>query len=953
MLQLKNIVKTYKTGDTEVKAVKGISINFRKSEFVSILGPSGCGKTTTLNIVGGLDRYTEGDLIINGVSTKDFTDKDWDSYRNHSVGFVFQSYNLIPHQTVEKNVELALTLSGVGKEERIKRAHAALEKVGLKDQFKKLPNQLSGGQMQRVAIARAIVNNPDIILADEPTGALDSETSVQVMDILKELSQSKLVIMVTHNGELAKEYSTRIISLHDGQVVGDTNPFDDRAAQREGIEERIRNTSKKIKKPSMSFLTALSLSLNNLFTKKGRTILTSFAGSIGIIGISLILSLSAGFNAYVQNVQRDTLSNYPVTISSQSMSYSSMLTTFMGTSKHDGEEFPKSSTVSSQDVIADMLENLSSSVNSNDLKSFKKYLDNKELGSSVNAVQYSYNLKTTLYTEHERKKDEKNDKYRQLSPVQLPNFLEMIPNAPGVSISKEQTARFASYYTGFQNLVMSEPILSEMIDNRKLIEEQYEFLAGTYPQNAEDMLLVVDNYNQISDLHLYMMGLMDDEDIKYVFYKIFLVYSGFSEEKSEQMLKEVFNLERSEIYTKPYTFEKFLGMEYKVLLNAEKYKYDNPTGLYTNRTEEEKQDYLNSTKVKNLKIKGVVRLKKGVTSGCLGSTLCYTKNLTNELIEKNNNLPVIKALKASFEAGGKGVLDENGIPNNDTAIFDGSKIVDDKSTYSIFKEFEGENDLQEETTTYINKSKRRLLKSSSYNILVDDSGKPVLDENGKEQAPASNDKYRTIKSYDDREKTLGVVDLDTPSAISIYPSSFEAKDDVIKLIDDYNAEVAKEGDEGKDKQIKYEDYIGLMMSSITTIINAVTYVLIAFVSTSLIVSSIMIGIITYISVLERTKEIGVLRSIGASKRDVARVFNAETIIIGLTAGLLGIGITLLLNIPINIIINNLAGLTNVAALPVWGGVSLVLISVLLTVIAGLFPANMASKQDPVIALRSE
>ena len=484
MLELKNIVKIYSTGETQVKALKGVSINFRKCEFVSVLGPSGCGKTTMLNIVGGLDRYTYGDLVINGVSTKNYADSDWDAYRNHSVGFVFQSYNLIPHQTVEKNVELALTLSGVRKEERMKRAREALEKVGLKDHFKKLPNQLSGGQMQRVAIARAIVNDPDIILADEPTGALDSETSVQVMDILKELSKTRLVVMVTHNEELAHEYSTRIISLKDGEIVNDTMPFNDEEAEEEGIKEAEKNVGKKKKKPSMSFLTALSLSLNNLFTKKGRTILTAFAGSIGIIGIALILSLSAGFNTYIQNVQRDTLSNYPVTISSKTVNYSSMLTSFMGASKHDGKEFPSGETVTSQNVIADMLTNLVSSVGTNDLKSFKKYLDENLDERYINAVQYTYNLQTELYSK---------DKDRRLYPVQLPKFSDLIgPSADN----------YQAFYDNFKNLMMSKPIVSEMIDNDKLIKNQYDLLAGTYPEKDTDLLLVVDNYNQISDLNL-------------------------------------------------------------------------------------------------------------------------------------------------------------------------------------------------------------------------------------------------------------------------------------------------------------------------------------------------------------------------------------------------------------------------------------------------------------------
>ena len=917
MLELRDIVKIYASGETQVKALKGVSINFRKCEFVSVLGPSGCGKTTMLNIVGGLDRYTKGDLVINGVSTKNYADSDWDTYRNHSVGFVFQSYNLIPHQTVEKNVELALTLSGVSKTERIQRARAALEKVGLKDHLKKLPNQLSGGQMQRVAIARAIVNDPDIILADEPTGALDSDTSIQVMDILQELSKTRLVVMVTHNEELAYKYSTRIISLKDGEVINDTNPFTKEEAKKEQLSE-FEKLGKKQKKPSMSFLTALSLSLNNLFTKKGRTILTAFAGSIGIIGIALILSLSAGFNTYIQNVQRDTLSNYPVTITSKTVNYSSMLSSFMGASKHDGTEFPKGENVTSQNVIANMLTNLVSSVGTNDLSSFKKYLDENLDDSYINAVQYTYNLQTELYAQN---------KERRLYPVELPKFSDLVDS---------MATDYQYYYDNFKSLMMSEPIISEMIDNDKLIQSQYDLLAGSYPEKETDLLLVVDNYNQISDLNLYMMGVMDDIDIEYVFKRLetasLLKLSAngktpTDEEVNAEMQKKYPALIRSKM---TYTFDDLLNLEYNIVLDGQYYKFDDESHLYVDVTDEEKEDIIKNQSTK-LKVTGIVRLKKGITSGCLSSTLCYKKSLTDALIKKNETLPVIKAYERSYHAGAIGIVD----PSTGTVYYkvtedgiDTGKIAgsDSEESYSIFK-----SDATKDEST----------------------GKWTLKRYDKnDNAEGSDSENSSEATYKQKGSYLGVVDVDTPTSISIYPTSFEAKDDVVKLIDDYNAKVALE-DGGDEKKIKYEDYIGLMISSITTIVNAVTYVLIAFVSTSLVVSSIMIGIITYISVLERTKEIGVLRSIGASKADVARVFNAETIIIGLTAGLIGIGITLLLNIPINLIITSLSGLTNVSALPVWGGISLVIISVILTVIAGLIPSRMASKKDPVIALRSE
>ena len=881
MLELKNIVKIYGEGTAlPVKALKGVSLQFKKSEFVSVLGQSGCGKTTMLNIIGGLDRYTEGDLIIDGVSTKDYTDRDWDAYRNHSIGFIFQSYNLIPHQTVRGNVELALTLSGIDKQTRRERAAKALELVGLKDQMDKLPNQLSGGQMQRVAIARAIVNDPEIILADEPTGALDSETSVQVMEILKNLSKDRLVIMVTHNAELAKQYSTRIVTLSDGLIVDDTE-------KGEGLKEQPkREKPSKVKKPSMSIFTAFALSLRNLLTKKGRTILTAFAGSIGIIGIALILSLSAGFNTYIQNVQRDTLSNYPVTISTETVDYTAMLLGLLGDgSANKGEEFPTEEEITSRDMIENLLYSFKSlSFGRNDLKAFKSYIEQRKNPSIISAIQYTYNLNTQVY-------GKRDGKIRRVSPVSLPPASTLLPNS---------NAAFEYIYTSFGDYMNRQGVVSEMIDNTALLQSQYEVLKGSWPNKADEMVLVVNNYNQISDMVLYMLGLMNDSDIAYVFQRLLLVLPGnlggeglneadYTEEQLDQMVQERLaeqGYEQTGRSSKTYSFDQLLSMEYYMTLPSDGfYKTGETAGedfpLWALMEEQAMLDYIaqKDYPITNggmkLKISGIVRLKQGVTSGSLSTSLCYTHALTQLLIDKANNSEI--------------------------------------------------------SLQHINQDRSMLTQDEYRNVL--------------------GTGFLTKVEYDALTATLGIIDESTPASIAIYPTSFEAKDAVVKLIDDYNN--SPEVQEDTSKQIKYDDYIGLMMSSITEIINAVTYVLIAFVSISLIVSSIMISVITHISVLERTKEIGVLRSIGASKRDISRVFNAETAIIGFTAGILGIVVTLVLNIPISLVIENVSGLKNIATLPVWGGIILVAISTFLTILAGLIPASKASKQDPVIALRSE
>lgn len=851
MLELKNIVKDYVSGDTTVHALKGVNLTFRKNEFVSVLGPSGCGKTTMLNIIGGLDKYTSGDLVINGVSTKQYKDGDWDNYRNHSIGFVFQSYNLIPHQTVLGNVELALTLSGVPKKEKRERAVRALERVGLKDQLHKLPNQLSGGQMQRVAIARAIVNDPEIVLADEPTGALDSETSIQVMQLLKEIASDRLVIMVTHNPELADRYSSRIIRLLDGNVIEDTDPFVAKA------NEIV--PSKPQKKAAMSIFTAFALSLRNLFTKKARTILTSFAGSIGIIGIALILSLSSGFQSYIYDVQQDTLSNYPLTINSTNIDMAAFLQA--NGNVGDKPEYPSDDVIHSNSFLGDMFESISNGIEKNDLKSFKAYLEKQlkkdEFKNKISGVKYTYDFNYNIYTAS-------GDK---LNPYEMPPLLKNMLSAAGNAA------------TMYESMMKSVKTWGEMIDNTALLDSQYEFLASTngnkWPTKYNEVVLAVDKYNSIPDYNLYQMGFKSENELIFSVFKMLVrqqaAQAGKKLTEAEiklaaiGMMNEYGIVYREE--TDDFSFEKALKTKYKVLLDSDYYAQGVNADGKTVYAFDDSDEHVKAA-LKNsipLEIVGIVRLKKGVRTGALTSPVSYTRALTEYIIDlTSRSAPVV-------------------MQKNEPDI--------DVTTGKAF-------------------------------------------ENG--------------ASYEGNLKNMGVCELDTPSSISIYPTSFANKDHVIKLIDDYN--------DGKttDEQIRYTDYMGVMMESVTVIINAITYVLIAFVSISLVVSSIMIGIITYISVLERTKEIGVLRSIGASKRDISRVFNAETVLIGLMSGLIGILATVLLNVAvINPIIAHFANIGNVAALPWLGGVILVAISVALTLIAGLIPSGIAARKDPVIALRSE
>ena len=868
MLQLKRITKDYLSGDNEVKALKGIDLEFRESEFVSILGQSGCGKTTLLNIIGGLDRYTSGDLVINGKSTKEFKDKDWDTYRNHSVGFVFQSYNLIPHQTVLANVELALTISGVGKEERRKRAIDALTKVGLGDQINKKPNQMSGGQMQRVAIARALVNDPDILLADEPTGALDSVTSVQVMEILKEISKDRLIIMVTHNPELAEKYSSRIIKLLDGKVTDDSNPY---TASKKDLD-RARTKKEKTGKASMKFTTAVHLSLNNLMTKKGRTFLTSFAGSIGIIGIALILSLSNGMQSYINKVEEDTLSSYPITIQESSIDMSSMMESMMG--KDDGEEH-ENDKIYSRAIMGDMLETLSSKVQTNNLKEFKSFLESgdSDIKDYINAIQYGYNLDLNIY------KTNDDGSVYQVNPSSV---LEKIGFGDMVK-AQEQSSSIMS--TG---AMMSETdVWSEMLDNQELLESQYDVVAGNWPQNYNEVVLIADKNNEVSDYTLYSLGIKDVSEL------------GNAMDKLKNGEKIETNDDKNS-----YSYDEILNYKFKVLLNTDYYKKVGNVWQDMSNDEQYMKELVNNAE--EIKIVGIIKPNENTVASSSAGLIGYNKDLKEHVINKVNEAEIVKEQKANPEIN---VFTGIKFPENTNATFDYTQLSDEQRAYMATL---SEAELAQLMQTYSNNSSA---------------------------------------TYENNLSKLGVVDLDNPASINLYPKDFASKDKIADIITDYNNKQTEQGKE--ENVINYTDLVGIMMSSVSTIINVISYVLIAFVGISLVVSSIMIGIITYISVLERTKEIGILRSIGASKKDVSRVFNAETLLVGLVAGLLGIVVTLLLDMPINIVIKNLVGISGIAKLPVVGEIILVAISVGLTMIAGLIPARFAAKRDPVEALRTE
>ncbi len=867
MLELKNITKDYISGDTKVEALKGVSIKFRKSEFVSILGQSGCGKTTLLNIIGGLDKYTSGDLIINNKSTKEFKDRDWDAYRNYSIGFVFQSYNLIPHQTILSNVELALTLSGVSRKERTKRAIEALEAVGLKEQIHKKPNQLSGGQMQRVAIARAIVNNPDIILADEPTGALDTKTSMQVMDILKEISKDKLVIMVTHNSELAEKYSTRIIKILDGVITDDSNPYDEKTEIKEEKNE-------KKKKTSMKFFTALRLSLNNLMTKKGRTILTSFAGSIGIIGIALILSISNGVQSYINKVEEETLSSYPITIQESTVDMTSMIENMMGENS-ENEEKHNDNKIYSSNVMGELLTTLSSKIESNNLTELKKYIDagNNGISDNANAIQYSYNLNLNLY------KEDTSNGVVQVNPSTVMDAIGM-----GEIMDASQNSSMSSMF-GTSSSMSNTDVWQEMLDNEELLHLQYDVLAGTWPQAYNEVVLIVNENNEISDYTLYTLGLKDQKEL-------------------EEDWKAIENGEQIEEHEQTsYTYDELLNLSFKLILNSDYYQKENEMWIDKSGDEEYMKEKI--ANAESLKVVGIIKQNDQSVAAGMSSGIGYLKDLKEYVINKSNESEIVKEQKE----------------NPNINVFTGLEFRDDDEQFN-------------------------------YNNLSNEQ-KLAMAQLSTEQIAEMMEAYteNVNATYENNLEKLGAIDLNSPSLINIYPKDFEAKDNITKAIEEYNQ---KQRDEGKEENtISYTDLVGIMMSSVSQIIDIISYVLIAFVAISLIVSSIMIGIITYISVLERTKEIGILRAIGASKKDISRVFNAETFIIGLISGLIGIGVTVLLTIPINSIIFSLTGVEINVSLPAVAGIILVAISMILTIIAGLIPAKMASKKDPVIALRTE
>mgnify|MGYP000466227238 FL=1 len=895
MLELNDIKKDYVSGSTTVSALKGINLRFRDCEFVSILGQSGCGKTTMLNIIGGLDKYTSGDLKINGVSTKNYKDRDWDFYRNNSIGFVFQSYNLIPHQTVLSNVELALTLSGVSKAERKKRAIEALEKVGLGEQIHKKPNQMSGGQMQRVAIARALVNNPDILLADEPTGALDTETSIQIMELLKEISKDRLIIMVTHNPELAKDYSTRIVRLLDGVITDDSDPYSledmeadiraKEAAKAKTSEKKIKKSGKK-QKTSMSFFTALSLSFNNLMTKKTRTILTAFAGSIGIIGIAMILSISNGIQLYIDRVQRDTLSSYPITLQAESIDISSMVTSMTGNS--DSAEHEDKTKIYSNDIMGDMINTMVKEVKSNNLSEFKKYIENggSDIKSYVSDIQYSYDVPLNIYM-----KDTSNG-VEQLNPS------TMFDSIYGEGATSTSSAMSSGMGMG---MFSNSSVWNQLLGNQQVLDEQYDVLAGHWPENFNEVVLVTDKNNEVDDYTLYSLGLKDPEEVRTLFKKM-MVGESYETEKDIS-----------------YTFDEILDTEFKLVMPTDMYKYNDVTGTWDDYSKDDKYMTNVVNNGTDIKVCGIIRPNDDAVSTSISSGIGYTAKLTEYIIEEVKNSEIAKAQLADTSVD----------------VFTGVPFDNDRNT--------------EITMDDVNAYMATLSPEESAQMQAMTSG--MSDDQILQLFSASLKARTTDATLDSNKSKLGITDLDTPSQIDIYATDFDSKEKVQDIIKDYNK---SQQDDGKEENvINYTDYVGIMMSSVSTIINAISYVLIAFVAISLIVSSIMIGIITYISVLERTKEIGVLRSIGASKKDVSRIFNAETLIEGFVSGALGIVVTLLLCIPANALIKHLTDISNVAQLPVAGGVILIIISMFLTFIAGLIPAKLAAKKDPVVALRSE
>jgi len=878
MLELRNITKNYKAGTNEVLALRGIDVKFRESEFVSILGPSGCGKTTLLNIIGGLDRFSSGDLIINGLSTTKFHDRDWDAYRNNSVGFVFQTYNLISHQSVISNVEMSLTLSGISKSERRLRAKDVLERVGLGDQLNKKPNQLSGGQMQRVAIARALINEPDILLADEPTGALDSETSGEIMELLCEISKGKLVIMVTHNPDIAEKYSTRIIRLLDGRITSDSDPVVD------GTDE---TNEFKFKRTSMSYVTALALSVSNLMTKKARTILTAFAGSIGIIGIALILSLSNGLQTYIDDVERDTLSAYPITIEKETMDISGMLSTMQDNRRPDDADGREEGRIYVNNLMIRLINLMSTQMKSNDLKSFMAYIESHkdELSEYTTAVQYSYSIDRNLY-------HLTDDGWFQVNPSTM--FYDMY----GIDRETSQSGTMMN-----MSMFSNADMWHQLTPNQEFLESQYEVVAGKMPEGPFEAMLVVSENDTIPDLLVYSLGLKGQKELDELVSFVLQQDSSVSQLNEERL---------------SYLYNQIIGLEYALLAKTDFYE-KLPDGTWTDRSEDPAFLASKCAAADKVKIVGIVRPSEEAAAVSDNTYIGVNHDLDEYLIDRIASSEIIRDQLANPDID---ILTGMPFQTAGTPMF---------NTIEEFMAFTAmlPEDRQTEINTYI-----ELMRQTG---MTDDQIVNTM----------KNRMVSSESTIESNLETLQYTTIDNPSTINIYASSFENKDLVADFISGYNA-IQSDGGE-----ITYTDYIGLLLSSVTTVINAISYILIAFVSISLIVSSIMIGIITYISVLERTREIGVLRALGASKRDISRVFNSETVFIGFVAGALGIIVTVLLCIPANIIIKYLTDVGNLARLPIVGGVALILISMFLTFIAGLIPSRVAAKKDPVVALRTE
>ena len=883
MLTLSNIHKEYASGELRVEALKGVSLSFRKNEFVAVLGPSGCGKTTLLNIIGGLDRYTQGDLIIKGRSTREYKDADWDSYRNHSVGFVFQSYNLIPHQTVLSNVELALTLGGVPAKERRRRAVQALERVGLGDQLNKKPNEMSGGQMQRVAIARALVNDPEILLADEPTGALDSETSVQIMDVLKEIASDRLVIMVTHNPELAAQYATRTIRLLDGRVTDDTMPFD---GQDDMAQPPARTGA-----TSMHFGTALHLSLNNLMTKKGRTFMVALAGSIGIIGIALILSLSNGVNEYIKSVEEDTLAQYPLTIESETMNQSALLTAMMSASS--GKDIPhEEGRVYSSNVMGDLMSAMVSEVNANDLPSFKAYLDgSQEIADLTSSIAYEYGSTLRIYN---------RNAVGGVQQVQPSTVIDTMTNSSMMSNANALASMSSMSSLSQMTSMYNMNVFFELAGASVHRSGSYELLAGHMPQKYDELLLVVGEDDDISDTTLYTLGLRDQSEVQ----QLFMTLLTGSTVQTE---------------TISYSYDDLLNLTFTLVLPGNLYQ-EQGDGIYADISGDEAAMSQALDQGVTLHIAGIARSSSNsMISSMMAGGVGYTHELVEYVVSANNETPAVKAQRA----------------HPDTDIFTGINFsggVDKEPSMEMLDAYL--NSLPQEQQTAV----RAMIGMMSEERILS-------------MMRAEMAKQKTDATYESNLAKLNATNLDTPTQIKIYPIDFESKQRIVDLIEQYNAQMQAAGHE--EGVIRYTDYVGSLMSSVTTIVDTISYVLIAFVSISLVVSSIMIGIITYISVLERTKEIGILRAMGASKGDVSRVFTAETLIIGLVAGFLGVLVTWLLTFPINALIHHLTQINAAAILPGGAAAILVAISMLLTILAGAIPSRMAAKKDPVVALRTE